>query len=78
MKRPGFHADGGSDLLSTAIEYGVKLQEACSVLQSSKTGRFHVVRHFDVQRRITELGWTLYATLTVTVSVEYHLPDKSI
>ncbi len=75
---PQFHPDGGTDLLSTAVEYARSLREECSVLKNPSTGRFHIIRQYDVSRRVREMNWILYATITVITSVEYHLPSEQL
>lgn len=76
--RQNFHRDGGTDLFSTAQEYAKSLKENLSILKNPATGRFHVIRKFDVQRRINELGWILYATVELQVVTRYHVPDTSV
>jgi hypothetical protein len=75
---PHFHSDGGTDLLSVAVDYAASLKEDCSVLKCPQTGRFHIIRKYDVERRVTQLKWVRYATLAVYVHREYHAPDTQL
>ena len=75
---PHFHSDGGADTLSIVIDYAKRLREDCSILKNPATGRFHSIRQYDVERRVRELGWIRYVTLTVVIHTETHLPDEQL
>lgn len=73
-----FHHDGGAELYSKAEAYAKRLREDCSILRNPETQRFHVIRPYDVARRVKELGWVLCATITWVASIELHLPSDQL